>query len=98
MSIGIGIGIGISGAQQNVQLVTGWFAISASCGFSLSKGYYTEFLDSVPYKTGDFIETSISGRYAGKRILLGPLVTQDPSPAGLIEIEAGSPAYNACQI
>jgi hypothetical protein len=96
MSIGIGIGMGISGALPSTQLVTGWFQVSSGCGFTLPSNPYTEFLEGMPYKTGDYIETRTGGPYAGKRMLLGALVTSLPSPATFITIE-GSPAYNACQ-
>jgi hypothetical protein len=98
MSIGIGIGMGIGGASPNTPLVTGWFAIDAGCAFTLPSNPYTDFLEGMPYKTGDYIETRIAGPYTGKRILLGTLVTSLPSPATFIIVQDGSLAYNACQI
>ena len=95
MSIGIGIGMGISGTLPNIPLVTGWFTVDASCAFTLPSNPYTEFLEGMPYKTGDYIETRIEGPYAGKKILLGALVTSLPSPATFIIIQ-GTPAYNEC--
>jgi len=99
MAMGIGIGMGISGTLPNAPLeVTGWFQVDAGCAFTLPYSPWTEFLLSVPYQTGDYIETRISGPYAGKRMLLGTLSTSLPSPATFIQIQDGSPAYNACQI
>ena len=99
MAMGIGIGMGISGALPNTPLeVTGWFQVSSGCAFTLPSNPYTEFLLGVPYKTGDYIETRIAGLYAGKRMLLGAFFTSEPSPATFIQIQDGSPAYNACQI
>jgi len=98
MAMGIGIGMGIGGALPNAPLVTGWFQVSSGCAFTLPSNPYTEFLDSVPYETGNYLETEIAGPYLGKRVLLGALVTSLPSPATFIQIEGGSPAYNACQI
>jgi hypothetical protein len=98
MAMGIGIGMGISGAQQNVQLVTGWFQVDATCAFVKPSNPYTAYLTNVPYKQGDYVQTKISGPYAGKRILLGAYVTSTPgSGITLIDIEPGSLVYNACQ-
>jgi len=97
MAIGIGIGMGISGAQQGQQLVTGWFQIEGACAFTKPSNAFTSFLTNVPYKEGDYIETKLSGPYAGKRILLGPLFTEEPIIATFLDVEPGSLIYNACQ-
>ena len=97
MAMGIGIGMGISGTSPVAQGVAGWFVIDVSCGFDMPKDCYIEFLEGMPYKTGDYIETRIKGPYEGKRILLGELVKSKPSPATFIDVEPGSLVYNACQ-
>lgn len=97
MAMGIGIGMGISGTQQGIPLATGYFAVDDGCAFALPFNPYTELLESVPYKTGDYIETRIAGPYGGKRILLGTLVYMEPLGANLVAIEGGSLVYNACQ-
>ena len=97
MAMGIGIGMGVSGALPNTPLlVTGWFQVSSGCAFTLPSNPYTEFLEGMPYKTGDYIETRIVGPYGGKRILLGTLIYVEPPSATFITIQ-GTPAYNACQ-
>lgn len=99
MAMGIGIGMGISGAQQGTPTVTGWFQIEGACAFTKPSNPYTDFLINVPYKTGDYVQTSITGPYAGKRILLGAFVTSTPGGGvTIIAVQKNSPVYNACQI
>jgi hypothetical protein len=99
MSIGIGIGMGISGALPSTQLVTGWFQVDGSCAFAKPSDPWTSELNNVPYKTGDYVQTKISGPYAGKRILLGAFDTKEPIlSATIIDVEPGSLVYNACQV
>ena len=97
MAMGIGIGMGISGAQRGT--VTGWFQIDGVCAFAKPSNPWTSLLTNVPYKTGDYIQTKISGPYAGKRILLGEFDTKEPIlSATIIEVEPGSLVYDACQL
>ncbi len=96
--MGIGIGMGISGALPNAQLVTGWFEIVGTCAFQQPVSAYTSFLTNVPYKTGDYVQTKISGPHSGKRILLGAFDTKAPGgSANLLDVEPGSLVYNTCQ-
>ena len=96
MSIGIGIGMGISGPSQHN--VTGWFAIDAACAFTLPTKPWTSGLSEVPYKAGDYVQTKITGPYAGKRILLGTFSAENPGVVDFIDVENGSLVYNACQV
>lgn len=96
MALGIGIGMGIGGASQNTS--TGYFEILTTCAFTKPAVPFTSFLIGVPYKPGDYVQTEISGPYAGKRILLGNLFAKKPGNATVIGVEPGSLVYNACQI
>ena len=98
MAMGIGIGMGISGAQQGPQLVTGWFLIEQGCAITLPTKPVTSLLTNVPYQTGDYVRTKISGPYVGKRILLSDFTTEEPQGSTFIDVEPGSPIYNACQV
>jgi hypothetical protein len=98
MAMGVGIGMGISGALPGTQLVTGWFEVDAACAFTLPSKPITSGLNEVPYKTGDYVQTKITGPYAGKRILLGQFSAVLPSAGTFIDVERGSLVYNACQV
>lgn len=98
MAIGIGIGMGISGAQQGNSTMTGWFQIDATCAFGKPSDPWTSLLTNVPYKTGDYVQTKLSGPYAGKRILLGAFTYTDPLATTYVDVEKDSLVYNACQL
>jgi hypothetical protein len=98
MALGIGIGMGISGAAPSGS--TGWFEVVSTCAFTKPGiKVATSKLIGVSYKPGDYIQTKVSGPYAGKRILLGDLMLSAPDGSWiLIDIEPGSLVYNACQV
>ena len=98
MALGIGIGMGISGAASPT--LTGWFEVVSTCAFTKpGTKVATSKLIGVSYKPGDYIQTKVSGPYAGKRILLGEFTPTAPDGSWiLIDTEPGSLVYNACQI
>lgn len=98
MALGIGIGMGIGGAAPLGS--TGWFVVEAACAFTLPGiKVATSKLTNVHYAPGDYVQTKVSGLYAGKRVLLGEFTPTAPDGSWiLIDIEPGSSVYNACQV